>query len=399
MKVIGIKFVFVISFLFMFFSCSSKREDKIIRVVFYKVPTDVAKSIEGELKKALFSNDEEIELEVEEINEANKLSERVKKKGDVSLVFSNTTRLPFEMGEMTPFDVSLYETFPSCIKRYSFENLEKDAEGATSLPILINTYHLFSSNRVFESDDETNFYDVNAFSNMLKEISSSTKYPLLCAGGEDETLLFFVASVMQMVGDVYSEENKKIKNLKDRGHVLDATLKLIVDWQKNGFLHPEWFRLKDRDISMFMDLKEVGILFTRMSEYRKSEAKQFYSLMPYMPLSKDVHLNGLPISVLSITKLIQKGENTSATKNEYISKMIEYCISVEGQAGLSKETGFTSSSMSNMSQSSSSSLRYLLATVSVVLKDVGSILLEDSVEKSLLAKEMREYFQVNGVGY
>ena len=72
---------------------------------------------------------------------------------------------------------------------------------------------------------------------------------------------------------------------------------------------------------------------------------------------------------------------------------------MEGQAQLSQKTGFNPCSMSNISQTSTSSVRYLLATISVVLQDAGSILLEDSVDSTVLAKEIRDYFQVNGVGY
>ena len=252
-----------------------------------------------------------------------------------------------------------------------------------------------------ENQDGRSFSDVNDFSKFLKEMSNHAKYPFLCAGGEDETLLFFVASVMQMVGDVYSIGNKKIKSLKDRDEVFNASLELIVEWQKSGFLHPEWFRLKHRDISMFMDLKEIGMLFSKMSEYNKmsAETKNFYSLMPYMPLSKNSSLNGLPISVVSIIEPIQKEENTTAVKNNYISNIIEYCISVEGQRELTRETDFESSNIYNTNQRGNSSVRYLLATASVVLQDAGSILLEDSIDSSILANEIRDYFQVNGVGY
>lgn len=86
-------------------------------------------------------------------------------------------------------------------------------------------------------------------------------------------------------------------------------------------------------------------------------------------------------------------------KSNYISKIIEYCISVEGQAKLSERTGFTSSSISNANQNSISSIRYVLATVSVVLGDVASIILEDPIDSTVLAKEIRDYLQVNGVGY
>ena len=201
---------------------------------------------------------------------------------------------------------------------------------------------------------------------------------------------------MQMVGDVYSIRCEKISSLRDREDVLNSALKLIVEWQKNGYLHPEWFRLRHRDISMFMDLREIGVLFASMREYKKNENKQFYSLMPF-PLSKNSSLNGLPISVFSIVEPIQKKENTSEIKNNYISKIIEYCISMEGQKDLSDATGFNSSSMSNTNQNSVSSVRYTLATASVVLENAST--LEGSFDSTILAKEMREYFQANGVGY
>ena len=400
MKTFGFKVVFII-ILFLVFSCEAKKENEVIRVVFYKISTDIAKNIEETLIKQFSSNDEKIELLFEQISDFNKLKERVEKDENVSLIFSNTIHLPFESEKASPFDVSLYETFPSCIKRYSFESLENNAEGAISLPILLDTYHLFFHKIMFENGNERNFYDVDVFSDMLKEVSGKIKYPILCAGGEDDSLLFFVASVMQMVGDVYSIKNKKIKSLKDREEVFNKALGLIVEWQKSGFLHPEWFRLKYRDVSMFTDLEEIGVLFTKMSEYKemKSETKNFYSLLPYMPLSKDVSLNGIPISIISIIEPLQKEKNTSTLKSNYISKIIEYCISVEGQAKLSERTGFTSSSISNANQNSISSIRYVLATVSVVLGDVASIILEDPIDSTVLAKEIRDYLQVNGVGY
>jgi hypothetical protein len=402
MKTFNFKFVFVVPLIFLLFSCGNKSEEEMIRIVFYKIPLGVSKNIEEILKKHFLSNNgEKLQLKFEEINERNKLKERVEKDKNISLVFSSTTHLPFETESVSPFDISLYETFPSCVKRYSFEDLGKNALGGTSLPILLDTYHLFFNNLIVKRQGDVNFSDMNNFLSLLKEISIQAKYPLLCAGGEDETLLFFVASVMQMVGDVYSIGNKKIKSLKDRDEVFNASLELIVEWQKSGFLHPEWFRLKHRDISMFMDLKEIGMLFSRMSEYNKmsAETKNFYSLMPYMPLSKNSSLNGLPISVVSIIEPIQKEENTTAVKNNYISNIIEYCISVEGQRELTRETNFESSNIYNTNQRGNSSVRYLLATASVVLQDAGSILLEDSIDSSILANEIRDYFQVNGVGY
>lgn len=401
MKAVVFKFIFAVFIFSSVFSCRNRSEEDVIRILFYKIPSDVAMNIEETLKKQILPNDDEkIELEFEQINDRSKLKERVEKDKNVSLVFSNTIHLPFESGSVAPFDISLYETFPSCVKRYSFGDLEKNAEGGTSLPILLDTYHLFFNNLIIERHQETNFYDINDFSHLLKEISTRAKYPLLCAGGEDETLLFFVASVMQMVGNVYSI-GTKIKSLKDGDEVLNSSLELIVEWQKSGFLHPEWFRLKHKDVSMFMDLKEIGVLFTQMSEYngRDSGTKNFYSLVPYMPISKESLLNGLPISILSIIKPIQKEENMSTLKDNYISKIIEYCISIEGQTELTQKTGFASSNIYNINQSSTSSVRYLLATASIVLEDAGSILLENSDDSSVLAKEIRDYFQVNGVGY
>lgn len=400
MKTLGFKLFFIIYIFLFIFSCSNKKEEEIVRIVFYKVPNDVAENVKSVLRKQFSNNDEKLELVFEEINKATKLKERVEKDENVSLIFSNSIHLPFENAKTVPFDVSLYETFPSCIKRYSFGTLEKNAEGASALPILLDSYHLFFNNTVLEEQNRLIFRNTYDFSNMLKSFSSNTKYPFMCAGGEDETLLFFVANVMQMVGDVYSLKNKKISSIKDRDEVFNNALELIVEWQKNGFLHPEWFRLKHKDISIFMGLKEIGVLFTQMSEYKKNESKQFYSLMPMsFPLSKNSPLNGLPISVLSIIKPIQKEEATSEDKNSYISKIIEYCISIEGQKNLSDKTGFNSSSMSNTSQSSATSVRYLLATVSVVLEDAGTILFEDSNDTTILANEIREYFQANGVGY
>ena len=402
MKAFSFRFVFVVSLISLLFSCSNRNEKEVIRIVFYKTSHEESKNIEEVLKKKFLSNaDEKIELEFEQINERNKLKERVEKDGNVSLIFSSTIHLPFGSESTSPFDISLYETFPSCIKRYSFEDLEKNALGGTSLPILLDTYHLFFNNLMVENQDGKSFSDVNDFSKFLKEMSNHAKYPFLCAGGEDETLLFFVASVMQMVGNVHSNGDEKIKSIKDRGKVFDASLKLIVEWQKNGFLHPEWFRLKYRDISMFMDLKEIGVLFSKMSEYKKmsSEAKNSYSLIPYMPIYKNASLHGLPISVLSILEPLQKEENTTEIKNNTISKIVEYCISVEGQTELTRETNFESSNIYNTNQRTDSSVRYLLATASVVLEDAASILLEDSIDSTILANEIRDYFQVNGVGY
>lgn len=70
---------------------------------------------------------------------------------------------------------------------------------------------------------------------------------------------------------------------------------------------------------------------------------------------------------------------------------------MEGQKDLSDATGFNSSSMSNTNQNSVSSVRYTLATASVVLENAST--LEGSFDPTILAKEMREYFQANGVGY
>ena len=138
-----------------------------------------------------------------------------------------------------------------------------------------------------------------------------------------------------------------------------------------------------------------------MSEYKKmsSEAKNSYSLMPYMPIYKNASLHGLPILVLSILEPLQKEENTTEIKNNTISKIVEYCISVEGQTELTRETNFESSNIYNTNQRTDSSVRYLLATASVVLEDAASILLEDSIDSTILANEIRDYFQVNGVGY
>lgn len=159
--------------------------------MFYRVNSDVTKSIKETLRKQFSSNDERIELEFEEIDDANKLKEKVEKDENISLIFSNTVHFPFNMAKTSPFDISLYETFPSCVKRYSFGALEKNAEGASSLPILLDTYHLFFNNMMFESEDEANFYNIEGFSSMLEKVSKKAKYPLLCAGGENETLLFF----------------------------------------------------------------------------------------------------------------------------------------------------------------------------------------------------------------
>ena len=65
MKTLGFKLFFIIYIFLFIFSCSNKKEEEIVRIVFYKVPNDVAENVKSVVRKQFSNNDEKLELVVE----------------------------------------------------------------------------------------------------------------------------------------------------------------------------------------------------------------------------------------------------------------------------------------------------------------------------------------------
>lgn len=110
-------------------------------------------------------------------------------------------------------------------------------------------------------------------------IGSEARYPLVAAGGEDQTLIDVVSVLALSVGgaeryrrllqtDASDPAGMVAADLGD-GWTLQTVLDVLVDWKNRGLVHPNWTELSRNDVRELAQRQLAGAIIMRLSTHRR----------------------------------------------------------------------------------------------------------------------------------
>jgi|GEM_PF-1045752 len=405
MKKTCFKFGFLILSLSLIFSCSSPQK-KDVKVFFYHLELQHINAIKTLLSNK-FSNDN-INLIFEELKDKDHIKNIAQEEG-YSIIFSKKRELPFSTSILQRFSDEVYDKLSFNIRRYGKTNFPK--RYVFSLPLLKEPYYLVVKKgmdiKYFDISMNTSIYDKNKFERECKNC-----YPIMVSGGDDETLFLFLLFCMQSIKDTKEErrgkmtkgENEDVRmSLEDKIEMLNIihkpkalhdSLKNLLTLQKAGAFHPEWFRLKKEDVSLFLELSEAGMAFLSRSEYQKMlKEKNFsYSLIDSSLVSSPYPLPTSIIYLFKIEKNVYEDGKMTPTK-----MIEEYLMSDEGQKELGDATSLLPSTFNDENIKDIDDI--LIIEDESSMKEGAYTKIEKIGDLPSLLEDVRQYFYVCGTGY
>ena len=223
---------------------------------------------------------------------------------------------------------------------------------------------------------------------------------VVCAGGNDTELLMMVSGMAAMQGIHLSEE--VFKNFQapfDLKNGIPPELRQVLDnlvaWRTKGWLHPEWFRLLNPDIEIFMEFENTGMVFMPFLQERnlKTGCREKYTTAQ-IPLPSELQSRRMAATIIMAGRTTASKERKEADTVQTILQSYEVNEDMARAAQLAPVF-----SNAQTDDSESAAARYWIAVSNTALPDSGHIACTTAAERAQLAAAFRRYFEVNGVGY
>ena len=283
--------------------------------------------------------------------------------------------------------------------------LSLSSKSNKSLPILLDHYEVLYYNKT-ASKELTHYPSTyEQFEKYLYDMLDYVFVPFFTYGGDDKTLLAFISALIESKGgyDSYSNfvsilnsnysfdellnipfgaNNSKSLCLKD---ILDDLKK----WKKDGIIHPLWFNSKFGDLEYFMNLNQIAVAFTSLSDHRKMN----YNLIKdytanEFPKSFDKNFHGL----IAPTLLAMQIKDTKITREIILS-----LISENIQENLSSETNLSpTNSVATPVDKQADDVRFWTAACKYgSIADIETLAFQNDNEKTTnFCQKLRDYLSL-----
>ena len=381
-----------------FFACRKGHQKKYI--AFYALPTDTVQALQTALKDRFGAIEQHFDWKI--IDPALSVSEFMEKNPQTEFVFSMDNRSLFEARRFFRLhSADAFQSLPSTFLNNTF--IREDSDKYYAFPLLIDPVKLACNGVVAERLGLNAYIMQEDFDRLHKQaLEDSPPFPFVCAGGEDEQLFAMISTVAAMNGltlnpDDFSMLGRQADLQASCPQALKTILDVLVDWRKQGFLHPEWFRLIESDVSVFMEFNSTALAAMPLSASRrlKTEIAQRFITMQ-VPLPQLLSKKNMPADTIVWAQSIQ-GESKPFPAADEIR---EFLYLQETDEVLARATGLSPVfSAAQTQDSEASSGRYWIASSNTALPFFGNIACTTETEKTMLAAAIRRYLEVNGVGY
>lgn len=161
----------------------------------------------------------------------------------------------------------------------SMRKAARSTQNSYALPLLFDHFELAWNKKYLL---QTNIESPLTFAHLFeakKQLQKSVRYPFICAGAHDATLLGLVSALTEasqgteawnaIINAARTLSPEHITEIPE----LQNTLNLLIEWRKAGFIHPEWFRMTQTDIHAFMENNYTIFVAMFLSDHRTIEHK------------------------------------------------------------------------------------------------------------------------------
>lgn len=392
-------FIFCVCVGINFSACRKAPEKKYI--AFYSLHPDTVHALQIVLKDRFSTIEQHFDWRI--IDPALSVTEFMEKNPKTAFVFSTDNRSLFEARRFfSQHSADAFQSLPSTFLNNTFAR--EDADKHYAFPLLIDPVKLACNSLMAERLGFNSYIMQEDFEKLHQQaVQASLSFPLICAGGEDEQLFAMISAVAAMNGlvlnpDDFSMLGQQADLRKNCPTALKTILNTLVLWRTQGLLHTEWFRLVESDISVFMEFNSTALAVMSLSASRrlKNEILQHFITMQ-VPLPQLLSKKNMPADTIVWAQATVQDEHKPFPEADEIRTFLYL---QETNEVLARATGLAPVFAAAQTQDAeASSGRYWVASSNTALPSFGNIACTTETEKAALAAAIRQYLEVNGVGY
>ncbi len=290
----------------------------------------------------------------------------------------------------------------------------------TATPILLDHFQLsYNINYLRNSGVAipTNFIDLEAIADdiVANRQSAGVVAPILCAGGDDESLIQFFSAMIETMHGIESYETIQAfleqVALDAKGNELLAsdafdsffdlpqvqeTLRYIVNWENKRILSSSWLDISEDDIKRAMENNSAIFTFMPFSDYEElsDSAKNSYApwFMPSGSTRENRYLVAPSVVVMefSYVKSPLQSARQSAKKNNLASSIIEEMVSGFIQSQLASDSNLVPVNASaQITEMGAGETRQLFTLADGIIPDIAASSFVRLSDKTQFAQSLR----------
>ncbi|HNY23050.1 MAG TPA: extracellular solute-binding protein [Treponemataceae bacterium] len=271
-----------------------------------------------------------------------------------------------------------------------------------ALPILLDHFEVAYDAKAF---GKAGFGEPRTLGDLIAGAQKTARpgvSPIACAGGNDRDLLLLVGAVAEAKYGLPAHD-KIVADLREKGTLKSAlanaelrgTLDTLVDWRKKGILHPEWYRMKDADLTAFLDKGCASVAFMPFSTHRTIPLKTIsrFSSIPFPPAQPG---SARALTAPVIVGLLPSYRKPNAEAAEFLYRLARE----EGQTILSANTGLVPvNSIVPAQDIQANDVRFWVASSNGPRPDPASAAFADPAKIAETARDVRAYIEANNTGF
>jgi len=365
-------------------------------IAFYGIPQNVQNTIINAAINGQASKKAKFQFQV--LNPNKSLASQITPKTKIALLFVYDGKAAADTVKFaTAPDEQVRSLMPSTMRMAGTVN-----GVAYGLPLLLDHFELAYNMKKLAQSGINVPMTLEEFKAAAKELKKHTISPIVCAGAQDADLLMLVGALTDAIGGPkawksMTDEMKKGKTFSElvRKTPLGSTLQELVEWRKEGLLHPEWFRMTNKDTIKFMENDYSGFVLMSFSTHRSiplATIQKFDSLaFPGAATLKD----------RSFTAPILLGILLNPKRVNHPSRDFLYSLAkAEGQKEIAAQTGLAPvNATAETLDKQASDLRFWIAASDRPVPDPASASFDSPKLYGDFAKNVRQYIEADGSGY
>ncbi|MCD1654322.1 hypothetical protein K7J14_06340 [Treponema zuelzerae] len=267
-----------------------------------------------------------------------------------------------------------------------------------ALPLLLDHYELSWDYSLVRTGEPAGPRTLEALESSARKLKSPSRWPFMCAGGEDEALLNLVGALAEALGGEKEWESVLLAARETapgelvRSPALAAVMENLIRWRREGLLHPEWFRMSRGDVESFMETGAAPYVFMSLSNHRKISQRtvEKYNSV-FMPGTEA----DAPRSLTAPAILLLAPQRNRVREEAVLLK--DALLDAEQQTTLSGKTGLApASSTAAAPDRQANEARLWAAASERPLPSFFAALYPDPADTALFAKQVREFLKTDG---
>ncbi len=380
-------------------------------LAFYRVPESVRNAVvkEATVSRAFAETDFKTII----LDETRPLSELTRRPGSIQLLFLEDGLAAERLsGRSAGIPAVAEKALPLSFRESGRHAARLDTVGADAdadpgkkayaLPLLADHFEIAWPKTLFERLSLPRPRTTDDFLAGIRAATDQVESPLACAGSDDRVLLFLVSALLSAEHGP-AERERVVSALRAGASFRDTlastrlgdVLRELVSWRDARVLHPEWLRLRERDLQGFMAEEYAAMIFMSLSAHRRVPLKTIVRYeSQFFPQGSLAAKNEL-VAPVYVGMALDSGPR-DASARDFLWSLLEPAT----QGRLSGRSGLAPVALlAEAPDRQAEDVRYWIAASGRAVPDIATASFDDPKRIDDLAREIRAYLETNGTGY